>query len=71
MTEAVIFFAAMLTFTIAILAALYVIVRDAPPQLQRNLIVGTAGGTSNKQSSQAHQRLGTADCGEHDLRFRG
>ena len=30
MTEAVIFFAAMLTLAIAILAALYVIVRDVP-----------------------------------------
>jgi hypothetical protein len=35
MTEAVIFVAAMLTLAIAILAALYGIVRNAPPQLQR------------------------------------
>ena len=34
MTEAVIFFAAMLTLAIAILAALYGIVRNAPPQPQ-------------------------------------
>jgi hypothetical protein len=45
MTEAVIFASAILT-------ALYVIVRDAPPQPQRNLN-GIARGTSNKQSSQA------------------
>jgi hypothetical protein len=35
MTEAVIFIAALLTLACAILAALYVIVRDAPPQPQR------------------------------------
>jgi hypothetical protein len=35
MTEAVIFFAAVLTLTIAILATLYGIVRDASPQLRR------------------------------------
>jgi len=35
MTEAVIFVAAILTLVSAILAALYVIVRDAPPQPQR------------------------------------
>ena len=34
MTEAVIFFAAMLTLAIAILAALYGIVGNAPPQPQ-------------------------------------
>jgi hypothetical protein len=35
MTEAVIFVAAILTLTVAILAALYFIVRDAPPQPER------------------------------------
>jgi hypothetical protein len=35
MTEAVIFVAEILTLASAILAALYVIVRDAPPQPQR------------------------------------
>jgi hypothetical protein len=35
MTEAVIFIAALLTVVCAILTALYAIVRDAPPQPQR------------------------------------
>ena len=49
MTEAVIFVAALLTLAIAILAGLYGIMRNAPPQTQRQSYRRHAPGASNKE----------------------